>query len=182
MTENSEPPFASDPGAGTEAVVGDNPRPRRGWQLPTGQVAAGVGAPSTGPIDGANPSGESHRELVVSLRGGVIGQVTDVNQNASSHVTIRLERYDPHAGRTSVLIVRLRGEDAMGFAETGDWVEATGKKKSAYIDASRCINHTTGAVYSNVGNRVVGLVFAVVFFGVFLLVVSFIIIGIVTNH
>jgi hypothetical protein len=94
----------------------------------------------------------------------VFGQVADVSEASLQKnnvtepiVTFRLERNDPHAGRIFVASVRLEGGDAVGFADNGDWIEAAGTRKSAHLVASCCINHTTGAVYSqSVALRVAG--------------------------
>jgi hypothetical protein len=186
MAEDSQPPRGGDSGAPAEALVGQ--QPRRGWQLPQHGSVPDQSAPSAGPSEQTASRTEEPRqppsEPVLSLRNGVFGQVTDVsegsiqvNQSTEPVATLRLERYDPHVGRTSVLIVRLSGGDALGFAETGDWVEAAGRKKSAYIAASRCINHTTGAVYRKGGARKVGrivlaIVIVLVVLGAFLLIAN----------
>jgi hypothetical protein len=88
------------------------------------------------------------------LRRSIAGEVATVsegavpvNQTSKPIVTLRLERHDPHAGPTHVATVRLQGGDALGFARVGDWVEATGRNRSAHLVASHCVNHSTGAVY-----------------------------------
>jgi hypothetical protein len=75
-----------------------------------------------------------------------IGSVT-VNDTPEAIVVLRLERHDPHAGRTSIYDVRLDGDDTIGFASAGDWIEVVGKRKSSHLKAVEAINHTTGAVY-----------------------------------
>jgi hypothetical protein len=93
-------------------------------------------------------------ELAPTLRGAIWGYVSGVSEGSVQTgeqskpvVTLRLERNDPHEGRTSVSIVRLSGGEALGFAKAGDLVEAVGRRKSAYLVATDCVNHTTGAAY-----------------------------------
>ncbi|WP_271023388.1 hypothetical protein [Rhizobium sp. RCAM05973] len=88
------------------------------------------------------------------MAGSIAGQVTDVEQatlqSGQTNVpilTLRLERNDPHAGRTFVASVRLVGTSVSGFADVGDWVEAIGRKSPTFLAATRCVNHTTQAVY-----------------------------------
>jgi hypothetical protein len=185
MTVESEPPRGDNLSA-AEGVAGQSPPSRRGWVLPTD---VGVSGASTGattrsgnersrPNDSDEPPSEA-----LSLRGGVFGQVADVSEGSilseSSEpvVTLRLERSDPHAGRTAILVVRLRGGDAPGFAAPGDWVEAAGQRKAAYIEASRCVNHTTGAVYRRARTRglvllAIVIVFVLVMLGIFQLLAN----------
>jgi hypothetical protein len=89
------------------------------------------------------------------MRGGVIGQVSQVivgstmeNRTTEALVMLRLERHDPHLGRTSIHEVRILGDESIGFASVGDWVEATGRQKRGYVNAIRCVNHTTGGIYA----------------------------------
>ena len=124
---------------------------RRGWQLPERDEPFVQDEPA----DVAEPPPDVSGQPRPTLSGGVFGQVVDVDvgsvqmgQMSQPVLTMRLERNDPHAGRTFVAAVRLTGGDALGFADVGDWVEAVGRKKSAYLVASRCVNHTTGAVYT----------------------------------
>lgn len=185
MGADSEESRGGDPGEGIE---GQSPRSRRGWRLPTRPgVPTGsvVSTERSGDKGGGGPgSDRPPSEATLSLRGGVFGQVTDVSegtdpQSSQPVVTVRLERYDPHVGRTGIFVVRLRGGDALGFAEAGDWVEAAGKRRSAYIDASRCVNHTTGAQYRSrgTGTWLVLLAFLIVF-----LLVMIGIIVLLSNH
>jgi hypothetical protein len=154
---------------------------RRGWQIP--------GQPSLGDVAPASPPQERPRtetppvasEPKSTLRGGVLGQVTDVseatlqsNQGAEPIMTLRLERNDPHAGRTFLASVRLKGGDSVGFADVGDWIEAVGKRKSAYLVATRCVNHTTGAVYRrSVGQRLATVAKVIAFVVLAIFVVLF---------
>lgn len=98
--------------------------------------------------------GSATQTFTPTLRGAVYGQVTEVSESALQYgqgsepiATLRLERHDAHAGRTAVATVRLKGADALGFAGEGDLVEAVGRRTSALLTASHCINHSTGAVY-----------------------------------
>src|SRR4051812_47791880 len=105
MTADSEP---SPPGD-----AGPNPPSRRGWQLPT--PPPGGGGTTSEPL-GDEPSrrqeiGEPPNGAALSLRGAVFGQVTEVSEGAIQGsqsnepvVTLRLERYDPHVGRTAILV------------------------------------------------------------------------------
>ena len=141
------------------------PRQRRGWQLP-GQDPARDDAPAPPrerPVDDAPAAARRPTTPAATLPNGLVGQVTDVseatlqtNQVSEPIVTFRLERNDPHSGRSFVATVRLKGGDAVGFADVGDWIEAVGKRKSAHLVATRCVNHTTGAVYGHGAGRRVG--------------------------
>lgn len=134
-------------------------RPRRPDPTPTG-------APE--PVLRGSVSGQ----VLASSEGSVQGQ-----KESTPVVTVRLERNDPHAGRTLVASVRLRGPDALGFAHVGDWIEVAGPTRSAYVEARRSVNHTTGAHYraprrgSHPIKRVAGIIGLVlfVFFAAFIL-------------
>jgi hypothetical protein len=62
-------------------------------------------------------------------------------------VTFRLEQYDPYAGRTGLVTVRLLGNRAIGFVTEGDWIEVQGKAESGFINAETALNHTSGAQF-----------------------------------
>jgi len=138
------------------------PPKRRGWQLP-GQESSleSTSTEAAEPQQDLSPAEKAGGlEPTPTMRGSVLGQVTDVEKSTLQRgeandpiVTLRLERNDPHEGRTFVATVRLEGGEALGFADRGDWIEAVGKSKSAYLIARRCINHTTGAVYGTTGRR-----------------------------
>jgi hypothetical protein len=122
---------------------------RRGWRLPVATTEPG-GSLTSAPHRRSEASGPTP-----TLRGSVIGQVSQVtvgstsaNKSTEALVMLRLERHDPYAGRTSIYEVRIDGDELIGFASVGDWVEVTGRQKGTHIEALRCINHTTGAVYA----------------------------------
>lgn len=133
------------PGRDEALDKSQSPRRLRGWQVPS---ADGDTGPLAAQMSGANSYGGMFGH-------SVRGEVTDVTDDRIGEpvVTLRLERHDPHAGRTSVVIVRLIGTEALGFAERGDRVEVTGKQRKAYIAGSRAVNHTTGAIYTRSGVR-----------------------------
>ena len=175
------------PERGQPVTVGPpgKPRQRRGWQIPS-QQSTQDGAPRPSPQ--ASPLTPEPGGPKPTLRGSVFGQVADVseatlqtsrpfstNQVTEPIVTLRLERNDPHAGRSFIANVRLNGGDAVGFADVGDWIEAVGKRKPAHLVATHCVNHTTGAEY---GVRPVGLsatiVIAIVIVIVIVIVLAFV--------
>jgi len=139
--------------------VMDVQAPRRGWQLPH---------EANGPADDQTPAQPTQTATVPqarpaeaaatptpTMRDSVMGQVTNVtlgstsvNQDTEAIAMLRVEQHDPHAGRTSIYEIRLDGDETIGFARVGDWVEAVGKRKSSHIKAVRCVNLTTGAVYA----------------------------------
>lgn len=139
----------------TPTTDGEEPQ-RRGWRLPGQQPRLDPAQLATpDPSIAHAPTGRpALSEPVPTMRGAVFGQVTSEDQatiqgtqKSYPIVTLRLERNDPHAGRSFVASVRLDGEDAVGFADVGDWVEAVGRQTSAFLSAKRCVNHTTGAVF-----------------------------------
>jgi hypothetical protein len=104
----------------------------------------------------------------------VIGQVAEVNQTSvpvgqqlQPVTMLRLEAHSAEAGRTSVTSVRLQGDEAVGFAAMGDWVEVTGKVQSNPIVASKAVNHTTGAIYDAGRKRLRRAIVTVIVLGVF---------------
>jgi hypothetical protein len=163
--------------------VHQNLSPRRGWELPNTSTTSITTSTSTTTAAPVRPSYGSGAPTP-ALRGGVLGQVTTVtsgsktvNNAPEAFVVLRLERHDPHAGRTSILDVRLDGDDSIGFASTGDWIEAAGKRKSSHLRAGQAINHTTGAAYKRgAAQRHRTLVAAIVFLTVAaLMVIGFVI-------
>ena len=113
-------------------------------------------------------------EFAPTLSGALWGYVSGVSEGSVQTgeqpkpvVTLRLERNDPHQGRTSVLSVRLSGGEALGFAKAGDLVEAVGSRESAYLVAKDCVNHTTGAVYHDAKRRIAIFVFFAALIAVF---------------
>lgn len=139
---------------------------RRGWQLPhpvsRDDPPEGMTSPKSSATNAANapapPPRADYSGPRPTLPGSVLGQVTKVtvgsvtvNDMPEAIVMLRLERHDPHAGRTSICDVRLDGNDTIGFASVGDWIEAIGKRKSSHLTATEAINHTTGGIYKPSG-------------------------------
>lgn len=159
--------------------------PRRGWQLPRTitEPPASSDTESRGSPDASPPPGPSASRRrpdtspAPTMRGSLLGQVTQVTvgstttgDNSMQALVMRIERHDPHAGRTSISDVRIDGDESIGFASVGDWVEARGKRKSSHLRAVRCINHTTGAVYAPSWLRRHRMLLAVAVFLVFVAV------------
>jgi hypothetical protein len=148
----------ADPNAESSRKQGFNRR--RGWQLPAGSsLPSEPDRPSPGsshPPDAVGqgrgqPEGDRPRSV---LANSVAGQARNVGMGtlqgpggSAAVVTFRLEQYDPNAGRTGLVTVRMVGNQAMGFATEGDWVEVNGKSKSGFLDAKTAVNHTSGAQY-----------------------------------
>jgi hypothetical protein len=104
------------------------------------------------------------------LPDGVAGEVRNISQGTQqvnaetvTVLTFRLERHDPSGGRTSVVTVRLRGSQAIGFATEGDWVEAQGKDSKGFLDVRRAVNRTSGAEYQGGTSRGQKIAQAVIF-------------------
>ncbi len=129
---------------------------RRGWKLPDAPPSAGEPQPQPE----MHQAHETSRPLsgqqipAQTMAGSVAGQVTDVEQTSLQSgqtntpiFTLRLERNDPHKGRIFIASVRLSGSNASGFADVGDWIEVSGRRNAAFLIATRCVNHTTQAVY-----------------------------------
>jgi hypothetical protein len=133
---------------------------RRGWQPPTGSDSPpGAVPPRPSGSDPADAVKQEHRppqggRFSSVLPNSVAGQARNVGVGTRQGpggsvavVTFRLEQYDPNAGRTGLVTVRMVGNQAMGFATEGDWVEVNGKSKSGFLDAKTAVNHTSGAQY-----------------------------------
>lgn len=140
----------------TSETLGASPMRRRGWQLPDPQSVSDTSPPrqEEHTIPRTPPALTGQQIPAQTMAGSIAGQVTDVEQatlqSGQTNVpilTLRLERNDPHAGRTFVASVRLVGTSVSGFADVGDWVEAIGRKSPTFLAATRCVNHTTQAVY-----------------------------------
>jgi hypothetical protein len=133
---------------------------RRGWQPPTGSdsppdrvpprpggadpadvVNQGHGPPQDGRFRSVLPN-----SVAGQARNVAVGSVQGPGGSAAV-VTFRLEQYDPNAGRTGLVTVRMLGNQAMGFATEGDWVEVNGKSKRGFLDVEAAFNHTSGAQY-----------------------------------
>jgi hypothetical protein len=117
--------------------------------------------------------------------GSVAGQasalattsVQSPNGVQTTVVTFRLEQYDARAGRTAVTTARMIGDQALGFAAEGDWIEVLGKSKHGIIEVSRAVNLTSQAQYSRPGegcSKVALYVAYGVFIIVFLAIAGFI--------
>jgi hypothetical protein len=131
----------------------ENPRfeRRRGWEPPTGSDPPRPAGSDPAKTPGRGPSppeGDRPRSV---LGNSVAGQARDVAVGTMgegiSVVTFRLEQYDPHAGRTGLVTVRMVGPTAMGFATEGDWVEVNGKDKGGFINVKSAFNHTSRAQF-----------------------------------
>jgi hypothetical protein len=159
---------------------------RRGWQPPTGSDSPpGAVPPRPSGSDPADAVKQEHRppqggRFSSVLPNSVAGQARNVGVGTRQGpggsvavVTFRLEQYDPNAGRTGLVTVRMVGNQAMGFATEGDWVEVNGKSKSGFLDAKTAVNHTSGAQYRGPSDyaRVLVITF-VVFVAVFILFVA----------
>lgn len=150
---------------------------RRGWRPPDDATSAGnVGRPENWDVERYDrqpqpPPQERAPALPTTMPDSVTGLVRAVNttsvpgQNGvqTTIVTFRLEQYDPRAGRTGVMTVRLFGDEAIGFVTDGDWVEVTGKSKRGFLKADQAVNHTSHAQYSRRGQGCARAAFAVVF-------------------
>jgi hypothetical protein len=149
--------------SGTASLDGPGqgvPGRRRGWRPPgfnpprevSGADLPGPDRPATGGQKFARPEGGPPNSVLANSLSGLARNValatTQTSDSTSKTVvTFRLEQYDPHAGRTGIVNVRLRGDQAIGFAADGDWVEVTGRSKRGFVDAKEAFNQTSGAQF-----------------------------------
>jgi hypothetical protein len=186
--------------AGGTPAGGEAPD-RRGWRPPDDAADAGIPASQVSDARRQNEAAPSAWSLPprhdasmmhTTMPGSVAGlaravtatRVQGGNGTETTVVTFRLEQHDPRAGRTSVMTVRLLGDDALGFVSEGDWVEVLGKAKRGFIEATKAVNHTSQAQYSRPTQalaKAVGCVFLGVFGLVFVGTVVLIIMSIVTQ-
>jgi hypothetical protein len=167
---------------------------RRGWQPPTGSDPPPGQVPprpkGSDPADVVNQGPPLDARFRSVLPNSVAGQARNVSLGSLQGpggsvavVTFRLEQYDPNAGRTGLVTVRMVGNQAMGFATEGDWVEVNGNFKRGVLDAKAAFNHTSGAQYrgsSGHGRVLVIAVIAIV--AVFTLFVAIMIFGTVFSQ
>lgn len=153
---------------------GPSTGPRRGgWRLP--HPTSGHKSSPTKDTDSIKQAQEHISDITKAkqpqptLTGSVIGQVAtvnetsvQVNQQPVAVSTLRLESHTAHEGRTAVATVRLQGPEAVGFAEVGDWIEVTGKKKSVFLLGAKAINHTTNATFTKPSHMLQIIIFTMV--------------------
>lgn len=170
---------------GGSAPDGD-PASRRGWRLPDDVTGGQSGPPplERRPPDRPRAAPAPLRETASTppatlpqgvaglARGVAVTSVQSPNGTQTTVVTFRLEQHDARAGRTGVVTVRLFGEQALGFAADGDWVEVTGKVKDGFLKAAHAVNHTTQAQYSRSGHGVANVVAIIAFCLVVLFILS----------
>jgi hypothetical protein len=144
----------ADPGA--EPPENQGFKRRGGWQPPTGSDLppgpvephpAGADSQGPGPPEGDRPKSVLDNSVAGQARDVAVGSMSGPG-GTESVVTFRLEQYDPHAGRTGLVTVRMVGNTAMGFATEGDWVEVNGKRKGGFLNVQSAFNHTSGAQFS----------------------------------
>jgi hypothetical protein len=131
------------------------PRRRRGWQLPAGSNPQHEGSANPpevarqgqGPSEISRPRSVLPHSLAGQARNVALGTMQTSGTTSQAVVTLRLEQYDPYAGRTGVVTVRLNGDQAIGFVTDGDWVEVQGKAEHGFINAKAAFNHTSGAEF-----------------------------------
>ncbi len=172
------------------AESGQQPIKRRGWQLPPapgsppGSVPPGPGRFDRAdarhgprPPQGARPRSVLANSVAGQARNVALGTMEDV-----SRLTFRLEQHDPYAGRTGLVTVRMRGDQAIGFVTEGDWVEVQGRSKRGFLDAKRAFNHTSGAQFRgpSAGWGAAGITAVVIFVLLILSVMAVIITKIVS--
>ena len=114
---------------------------RRGWHSDAEQDQVRDQRVSTTP-----------RGLVPKFRRSRIGQVRGIDShqtrtNTGTIVQFRLEAFDQDQGRLPSVPVRIRGEQAIGFAAEGDRVEMCGSVRGGRLRGRKGHNHSTGATY-----------------------------------
>lgn len=114
---------------------------RRGWRSDAEQEQVRDQRVSTTP-----------RGLVPKFRRSRIGQVRGIDShqtrtNTGTIVQFRLEAFDQDQGRLPSVPVRIRGEQAIGFAAEGEWVEMCGSVRGGRLRGRKGHNHSTGATY-----------------------------------
>lgn len=154
---------------GAETARAPEPRLRarspRGDERPRGGVEESVeetGWAEIEPPVSRDAVDRSASAAAPQKRGSSIGTVSSVSRRAdqvgkslrappSQVLTFRLERFDEHGDRRSVITVELRGLELSGDVAVGDRVEAVGRIRGGVLHAKVVRNLTTGGTVRQVG-------------------------------